>query len=460
MSPPTQTTRKEGHTARQDALAIWNAGVDSVCPSRLMECEVRLNGHELEICDHLFSREDFDRVLIIGAGKATAAITEALVDVVKNWLPIEGWINVPDGTQRPIPGVHVHVGRPAKVNEPTKEGVFGSEKILRCVSDANDRDLCIAVISGGGSALLPLPREGITLEDKLAVIRKLSESGANISELNTVRKHLSRIKGGGLLRACRAKFLLTLVLSDVLGDPIDLIASGPTVLDSSTPQDSLDVLKRFDPEATLPKSIYRCLNNRRDAPSHETTESSVCVIGNLAIAVDEAGIEAERRGYNHLMHTSGSSEGEAEAVGRYHAENLVQMLRSKDEHKMNCLITGGEPVVTLVSSESRGLGGRNQQLALAAYQRLLDLELTDEEWGRIAFLSAGTDGEDGPTDAAGAVVDDDVRRIAIENELNADTFLKRNDAYHFFAQTGGLIKTGPTETNVCDLRVAVIQKTN
>jgi glycerate-2-kinase len=344
------------------------------------------------------------------------------------------------------------------VNEPTAEGIAGTEQMMRCVSQAGQRDLCIALISGGGSALMPLPIAGITLADKLAVTRFLSGAGADIRELNTVRKHLSQVKGGGLLRACRAGALVTLVLSDVLGDPLDLIASGPTVPDRSSPGDALAVLRKYDPQQTLPASIFDALVR---APSRAVDEAACCpstilVIGNNALAVDQAGCVAERLGYHHAMHSAHSGEGPAEDVGRHLADLTAEMLRCDGRgQRTDCLITGGEPTVTLIDAKQRGRGGRNQQLVLAAYQKLVGLRLSEQDWDRLCLLSGGTDGEDGPTDAAGAVLDADVHRRAAAQRLDPTDFLRRNDAYRFFEQTGGLLISGPTGTNVCDLRVAL-----
>ncbi|GAA4458548.1 glycerate kinase type-2 family protein [Novipirellula rosea] len=448
---------------RQDALSIWNAGVDSVRAHERVLSQIQVEFDQLCVADHLFSLADFDRIVVVGAGKAATAMATGLVAAVGDRLPIEGWINVPEGTV-PAEGsevlrhIHIHPARPAGVNEPTADGVYGTEQILRLVGAATPRDLCIALISGGGSALLPAPIPGITLEDKLAVIQHLSASGADITELNTVRKHLSEVKGGGLLRACRAGQLITLILSDVLGDPVDLIASGPTVEDTSTKADALAVLAKFDPQRNLPASVYDALNSAPATAAKPTTTATTCIIGNNALAVDEAGMVAERLGYNHIMHSATACEPSAEQVGREFAEMLVAMLRSNDEHRSNCLITGGEPVVTLAPAEIRGLGGRNQQLVLAAYQHLLGCGLSEDEWNQITLLSGGTDGEDGPTDAAGAILDVSVHQLASKKQLDIADYLRRNDAYHFFEQTGGLIQCGPTGTNVCDIRVGVIKE--
>lgn len=445
----------------EDAIQIFHAGLDSVRAAPLVRRTVDVRGQQLHVDDHVWSAADWDRILLVGGGKAGTAMAQGFVEAVGDWLPVTGWINVPAGTEVKIPGVTIHPARPASLNEPTPEGVAGTSEILRLVSEAGPRDLCIALISGGGSALLPAPVEGITLQDKQQVTRFLSGAGADITELNTVRKHLSRIKGGGLLRACRAGQLVTLILSDVLGDPLDVIASGPTVIDTSTPADALAVLAKFDPQRTLPQNVYHRLEHAGSTPPAPTTPtvgSVNLVIGNNAVAVDHAGIRAEQLGYNHVMSSARSSEGAAEEVGRHLAAMTLGMLRPEsDSHQSDCLITGGEPTVTLAPPERRGKGGRNQQLVLAAYEALLGSSLSEHEWQRLCILSGGTDGEDGPTDAAGAMINGEIHARAQALSLAPGDFLDRNDAYTFFQSVDGLLMIGPTGTNVCDLRVAVVE---
>lgn len=452
--------------AKDDAIEIWNAGVAAVLARPLVMREVVVSSetNELWISGHFFDGRDFDRILVVGAGKAASAMADGLVSQIGDWRPVTGWVNIPEGTEvlegteENIAGIVKHPARPATVNEPTEAGIQGTKQIMRIVDSAGPRDLVLAVICGGGSALLPLPVAGISLDDKLSVIRHLSGSGATIDQLNTVRKHLSDVKGGGLLRACRGGHLVTLMLSDVLGDPVDLIASGPTVPDPSTAADSLAVLATFDPDRTLSDSIYQCLKTAQPDSTPSVCKSTIVMLGNNALAVDEAGIVAESLGYNHVMQSATSSEGPAEDIGRHLADMTVQMLRADPSaHRTDCLITGGEPTVTLASSDVRGKGGRNQQLALAAYQQLLNHNLTDDEWNRITILSGGTDGEDGPTDAAGAFIDASVHRVAVAKSLDITDCLDRNDAYRFFEAAGGLLITGPTGTNVCDIRVGLVK---
>ena len=313
----------------------------------------------------------------------------------------------------------------------------------------------ICLLSGGGSALLPAPIDGVSLEDKQQVTRFLSAAGANIEQLNTVRKHLSRIKGGGLARASGAGRLVTLIISDVPGDPLDVIASGPTVADSTTAEDALAILERFGARAAeLPESIFTALAQQATVDRPEIRSNHNYIIGNNATAVDAAGIEAERRGYSHAMHASVDLKENAEDAGRQLAKMAVRM---RDQSGPDCLITGGEPVVQLIEEEHRGTGGRNQQLVLAALVQLLEGENAQPMEG-ICLLSGGTDGEDGPTDAAGAMIDEMIAEKCGELTLTPAEFLRRNDAYHFFQRLDGLLKTGPTHTNVCDLRVVCVDR--
>jgi glycerate-2-kinase len=336
------------------------------------------------------------------------------------------------------------------VNEPTEAGVAGTAEILRRVAALGNDDLCLVLISGGGSALMPAPAGGLLLADKLAVTRFLSSAGASIEELNTVRKQLSRIKGGGLARACRAGRLVALILSDVLGDPLDLIASGPTVETRTAALDPLEILKRYSARGQIPSAVFCWLERPHPQPPAASCRVLNRVIGNNAVAVDAAGLEAERLGYSHAMMSARSSEGPAEEVGR-HLADLAQRMRR--EAGPDCFISGGEPVVRLAPAATRGRGGRNQQLVLAALEILATNPLAG-----VVLLSGGTDGEDGPTDAAGAWLDDDVLSTMRSAGLDPADFLRRNDAYTFFSKAGGLLKTGPTHTNVCDLRVLLVNR--
>ena len=454
-----------------DALAIWHAGLNAARSDRLVRNALHVEGPLLVVGDEKIPLRDLRRIVVVGAGKAGAGMAAAVEKTLGPRLAEEkhltGWINVPADCVGPLQRIHLHAARPAGVNEPTAAGAAGAAEILRLVESLTADDLCLCLLSGGGSALLPAPVEAITLADKLAVTRHLSAAGANIEQLNTVRKQLSRIKGGGLARACRAGRLVSLIISDVLGDPLDLIASGPTVEDRSGPEAALAVLEQFSArKAGIPAAVFEWLQRPcalvvpplggkcgKEPPTGGTTSawhSPDCqvtnlVIGNNATAVEAAAVEARQRGYSPAANAARQSEGLAEEVGR----SLAAMAREvRDQSGPHCLISGGEPVVRLVDPSRRGQGGRNQQLALAA------LETFWEDGARdVAFLSGGTDGEDGPTDAAGAFFDASILQAAHQRGLGPQDFLARNDAYHFFAPLDALLKTGPTHTNVCDLRV-------
>lgn len=438
---------------RRDALAIWSAGVAAVRADLLVERTVQVDGPRLQIGDESLELAPIDRIAVVGAGKAGAAMAvgleRALGGDVLRAKQVRGWVNVPDGTCRPTQCIHLHPARPAGVNEPTAAAVAGTERILEIVAGLAERGLCIALISGGGSALLPAPAAGVSLSDKLAVTQFLSAAGAKIDELNAVRTCLSRVKGGGLARACRAGCLVTLIVSDVLGDPLHVIASGPTVEPRTTWADALAVLERYGVETGgVPEAVLRLLRQSPPAVSRPTARVRNLVIGNCAVAVDAAGLAAERLGYVHAATCAPASEGLAEDV----AGHLAAMgRRMRVAAGPDCLVSGGEPVVKLVPAGSRGRGGRNQQLALAA-----GIALADQPG--VLVLSGGTDGEDGPTDAAGAWADAELMGQAAALGLDPADYLRRNDAYRFFEPLGGLVRTGPTDTNVGDLRVVLVDR--
>jgi len=448
---------------RNDALAIWHAGLEAVKADRLVAENICVEGSRLLIgknADLVIELDRVDRLLVIGAGKAGAGMVRGLEKAIPDNLAAEkqltGWVNVPEDCVGPTRWIRLHPARPAGVNEPTESGIYGTERILELVRSAGPKDVCLCLLSGGGSALLPAPIEGITLQDKQKVTQVLSAAGANIAELNTVRKQLSKVKGGKLLRQCRAGWLITLIISDVLGDPLEVIASGPTVPDPTTPGEALDVLHRYcGQQGQIPQHIFHVLEKRAANQPSETSDSITTqafhlVIGNNQTAVEAAGRKAVELGYMVTSRTAATLEGLAEDVGRFLVREALEQMRRPGRH---CLISGGEPVVRLAPPEIRGRGGRNQQLVLAAAEMLWN----DAPEGLI-LLSAGTDGEDGPTDAAGAFVDAAIIKAAKERGMQPRFYLERNDAFHFFEPLGGLIRTGPTHTNVCDLRVVLTDR--
>ncbi len=318
---------------------------------------------------------------------------------------MSGWVNVPADCVRPLQRIHLHAARAPGVNEPSAAGVAGANEILRRVRQLSADDLCIVLLSGGASALLPAPVPGISLADKLAVTRLLMAGGATINELNCVRKHLSAIKGGNLARAAGNARVVALIISDVIGDPLDVIGSGPTVADRSTAADALAVLKRVaSRRSDVPESVWALLEGKRCAPRDPPLPATVWnfVIGNNDTALSAATAKAAEFGYATRSLGSGN-QGEARDVGRDLAQ-LIRPLRDSGAATSGplCVLGGGETTVRLAPTNQPRRGGRNQELVLGA----LD-ELWDDGMRQVAVLSGGTDGEDGPTDAAGAVADAD-----------------------------------------------------
>ena len=442
---------------RDDALAIWRAGVEAVRPANLIPQWVTVAGETLLIGDLELSLPEINRIAVVGVGKAGAGMAVALETALGSDLMVQkqltGWVNVPADCLQKTQRIHLHAARPAGVNEPTAEAVEGTRKILSIISSLQEDDLCLCLISGGGSAMLEVPIDGFSLEAMISLTRDLSASGATIQQMNLVRRALSNVKGGGLARACRAGRMISLVLSDVLGDDLNTIASGPTVPGEDVSVAAIDMLEELGlVDSEQGQRAVAAINKSREEKSAAfSTEVTNLVIGNNATAVDAAGVVAEQLGYSHAMTSAREPEGTAEEVGQHLAKMASSMRRNfdKTESGPDCLISGGEPVVKLAPKEKRGRGGRNQQLCLAALDKI-------EDWNGIAMISGGTDGEDGPTDAAGAIVTESVARDAKEKGLEPSKFLQRNDAYTYFEQLNGLVKTGPTNTNVCDLRVITI----
>lgn len=447
----------------RDAMSIWKAGVAAVDSHDLVLRNVVVTGDRLRIAGDDISLPPSSRVIVVGAGKAGAGMAagfEAAVAGTAVETRLTGWVNVPADCVRALRQIHLHGARPAGINEPRAEGVLGTEEILRLVDGAREEDVVVVLLSGGGSALLPAPVAGLSLEDKQELTRFLSRSGATIQELNAVRTHLSRVKGGRLASASRAGRMVTLVISDVIGDPLDVIASGPTWPARSTRAEALAILARFDADRrSVPASVYRVLESlgktteqvetaEQNAALGETTPVTHHILGSNLVACEAAAVAARRLGYCVREVTSGHA-GDATLEG----ERLARVLRGLEEEagftgKALCVIDGGEPTVRLPTDLSPGKGGRNQQLVLSAAVFLGASTLE-----RSVLLSAGTDGEDGPTDAAGGYLNFDVLRAARSLREVAIDSLRRCDAYPCLDRLGGLWITGPTQTNVMDVRI-------
>ena len=439
---------------RAHAESIWRAGVAAVDSRRLVRDSIAVTPSGLRVCGDTFPLATTSRVAVVGAGKAGAGMAAGLEDALagSTWIDrVDGWVNVPADCVRRLGRVHLHAARPPGINEPTADGVTGTERILAMASALGADDLCVVLLSGGGSALLPAPVPSITLEDKQHVTRLLMGGGATIDELNCVRKHLSRIKGGGLARAASGTRLVSLIISDVVGDPLDVIASGPTVPDTSTAAEALAVLRRY-PSAEVPPAVLKHLE--ADAASQATPSSFSHVrnhiVGSNTVALEAAAAAARALGYE-VRSLGSANRGDARDEGRLLADMCVAL---RDAGRPGtpgvCVVSGGEPTVHLARTDRPRKGGRNQELALAAL-----LHCWTRGMDGLVVLSGGTDGEDGPTDAAGAISDATTLSVARVAGLHPGPYLEINDSYTFFEAVGGLLKTGPTDTNVMDVRVAL-----
>ncbi|MBI2218570.1 MAG: glycerate kinase [Candidatus Rokubacteria bacterium] len=442
MAPhtPSAVNRVTGprQPLREAALRISRAALAAGDPRPLLHRAVRVAGSTLTAGSLTLDLGRIRRVLVLGCGKASAWMAEAVEDILGDRVD-DGFVVVKDGHTRSLRRVRIaEAGHPV----PDARGQAASGELVGLARAAGADDLVLLLISGGGSALTPAPPPPITLDEKREITRLLLGAGATIRELNAVRKHLSLVKGGQLARAAAPARVLTLILSDVIGDPLDVIASGPTAPDPSTFADALQVLERRGVTARVSRAVLDRLRAGARGEIDETPKPGDAVfsrvtnlvIGNNALVIDAAVSEATRLGYAPRVLTR-ALEGEARDVAR----ELVK--RSSESPPRTCLVAGGETTVTV---RGMGCGGRCQELALAA---ALDIQGRQD----IVVLAVGTDGTDGPTDAAGAVVDGSTAERAARAGLEAHARLADNDSHAVLGASGDLIVTGPTGTNLLDI---------
>ncbi len=437
-------------TGRRPMLQVLEAALSAVDPAIAVERALRRRGADLRVGDQRYDLDAFRRILILGAGKAGTPMAQAAAAILGD--RIAGGLVVVK-TEHGGPCRHVEIVEAAHP-VPDEAGVAAGERILALAESAGPDDLVITLLSGGGSALLVAPAAGISLRELQAMTDALLASGATINEINCLRKHCSRIKGGQLARAVQPATLITLVLSDVVGSPLDVIASGPTVADSSTWQDAWAIVQRYELAAKLPASIITRLKSglagqlpdtpKATDPAFDATRT--LIIGDNRVAALAAAQAATDLGFNTRLLTT-YLEGEAVQAARF-AVALAREVRASG-HPLAppaCLILGGETTVQLGAHPGRG--GRNQTLALAA---ALALDALGDEAAGITIVSLATDGTDGPTDSAGALADGLTVRRGARAGLDAAAHLRADDAYPFLAATHDLLLTGPTQTNVNDL---------
>ncbi len=435
---------------RRDAMAIFKAGLAAVEPRAAIHRHCQLDGQWLIIGNRRYDLSDVEDIHVVGAGKATASMAMAMEALLGDRIT-SGAINVKYGHDVDLCRIkQITAGHPV----PDEKGVSGAKEIQAIASLAGHKDLVIGLISGGGSALLSLPVPEISLADKQETTRKLLACGATIHEINAFRKHLSQIKGGQLSRAAYPAAVASLILSDVVGDDLDVIASGPTVPDTSTFGDCLKIIKKYDLSNQLSEAVVNRIRAGVEGGIEETPKpgdpvfekTTNRIIGSNSEALTAARVASEAKGY-HTLVLSSMIEGDTTEAARMHAAIVKEILKTGQPITTPaCILSGGETTVRVTGS---GKGGRNQEFALVMARALSRFEQT-------VMLSAGTDGTDGPTDAAGAMTDHLTVVRACQMGMDPEQYLADNNAYPFFQRLDDLIITGPTYTNVMDLRVILV----
>ncbi|MEO8326545.1 MAG: glycerate kinase [Nitrospirota bacterium] len=428
--------------------SLFNAGLEACNPARAIADSLHLHKNRLQVQDFHYDLTHYGRIICVGAGKASARMAIALEQVLGNKLE-GGIVIVPDGYGVPCDKVRIFE---AAHPMPDGRGVKATKQLLALTQSLSRRDLMIVLLSGGASSLLCAPSRGLTLAAKRRTTQLLLRSGATIHDINIVRKHLSAIKGGKLAQATPAN-ILTLIMSDVLGDDLSTIGSGPTVTDSSTFQNAIDILQQYSIWRKVPESVRRHLQQGRTRfnqtsikpTRRQSLRNRHIILANNRQALEGVAKSAKLLGLKPFI-LPYPLQGEAKEIGSIlggFARDLVEF--GNPVHRPACFIAGGEPTVTV---KGKGQGGRTQECVLGAAQELAGLS-------KVFVAGFGTDGTDGPTDAAGAVVDGKTVQRAKKKGLSIEQALQEHDSYTFFKHIRGHIMTGPTGTNVNDIYLIV-----
>ncbi len=439
---------------RDGFLRILEASLLAVEPGEAIRRRMQRDGAALVVDGRFYDLRTYRRVRLVGAGKAGAPMARAAAEILAPFL-VDGIVIVKEGHRGELPLPEQVEFIEADHPIPDARGLLGARRMLELLADGQPDDLVIVLISGGGSALLTSPAPGITLDDLQSLTASLLACGADIQRINALRKHLDMVKGGGLARQIAPAQCVSLILSDVVGDPLDVIASGPTTPDPTTYSQAYQILHDYHLPDQTPEAILERLRAGMRGELVETPKPGDPLFASIQNVIvgsgrqaAEAALEAARlEGFNTLLLTT-FLQGEARQAGRFLASLARQEAASGQPlARPACLIAGGETTVTLQPRQAGarpGLGGRNQELALGAVAELSGLK-------DVLLIALATDGGDGPTDAAGAVVSGETLKRARQLGLDPVDFLRRNDAYHFFAALDDLIMIGPTQTNVNDL---------
>ncbi|PKN89164.1 MAG: glycerate kinase [Deltaproteobacteria bacterium HGW-Deltaproteobacteria-1] len=443
---------------KEDLCSVFHKALEYVDPYLLMKNSLCLKGNTLVISHGNGSLyEDLDkytRILVLGIGKASVKMAKALQEILGPRISEASVITNYGGGEAPDSIALIEAGHPV----PDENSIIGAEKLCGLARKADEHTLIINLISGGGSALFSLPAKGLSLGDLKKTTQAMLKSGADIREMNCIRKHVSQVKGGCFAQIAYPARIISLILSDVVGDRLDTIASGITVPDRTTFGQALDIAVKYNLENKIPETVFGMLVSGSNGKIAETPKEgdpvfdrvTNIILGNNALACKAARDHGEKLGYNSYLITS-SLTGEAREIAKFFTAIAKDIHAGTSDFKSPALIVaGGETTVTV---SGKGKGGRNQELALSF---LLDLMGSNGSLSETYFLSAGTDGIDGPTDAAGALIDPDIMKSTSELSVSPSDYLDNNDSYHFFEKTNGLFVTGPTGTNVCDLQLMIV----
>lgn len=437
--------------ARRIALTLLETAISAVDPMELIKTQIHVNGNTLTVGPYTLNLTKYKEILVLGGGKASGAMAEMVERILGDRITA-GFINIPENSAQKYQVSTIQLneaGHPI----PNEAGEQGVDQIFQYLKGVTEETLILFLLSGGGSALLPSPQDGITLTEKKQITNLLLRSGATINDINVVRKHISKIKGGRLAVASFPATLLCLVLSDVLGDPLPSIASGPTVPDPSTYQDAIQILHRYAIWNDTPFSVQQFLLNGQEGKNTESPKAGDSrfahvrniLLGNNSLALAAAERQALTMKLNPLI-LSSYIQGEARHVGTVLASIAREITEAnKPIPQPGVVLAGGETTVTVTGT---GQGGRNGEVALSASLALEDLE-------GVVIASLGTDGIDGLSDAAGAIVDASTLKKARTKNLSPLQYLQNNDSHHYFKELGDLVYTGPTGTNVNDVMIIV-----